>query len=748
MSFTRLRQFVAERLVGKRRNKISRPAPSRLPFFEALEDRHLPAAGPREQYMLELINRMRANPAAELPLLLNSGDPNVLSSLNFFNVNQTLLAQQWAALTPGPPLAWNDAIASASVAHSLLMAQLDIQDHVLPGEADLGVRFTAAGYTGWNFIAENIFAYSQSIFHAHAALAIDWGFDAGGIQTGAGHRTNLMSQGVREMGIGIVDGLPGKQTGPLVITQDFGNRFNFGNPFLLGVAFKDINADTFYTQGEGLAGVNVAINGTGGNFVTTTGPGGGYQLQVPSGAYTVTFSGGTLLGPVVKNVVVSTANAKVDARVGDQGTLAFTETAKDVAEGGGSVTLTVSRTGDASSTVSVQFATGAGTAAPGTDYTATAGTLTFAPGESSKTITVTILNDNSAEGTETIPLALSNPTGGAALGQSTATIRIIDDESAGFVQFESLLFRVPEFMGTATVTATRTDGLLGGVTVLYATSDGTAKAGVDYTATSGQVTFGAGQTSKIFTINFNPDLVLLGKKTVNLTLDNPTGASLGSPATAVVAILDDEGSASQRYVATVFLDVLKRPVDPSGLAYWSGRLDQGLPRGVLVDAIDHGDEYFGNIIRPAYNKFLGREADASGLQYWIGQMRQGLTDEQLEAGFIGAPEYYQFTGNTNVLWIRAMYQNLLGRQPDQGGENFWLSRLGQGASRASIALGFAASPEREAIGVRDLYARYLGRLASDTEVAYWVSQFTTGVTNEQIVTGFAGSIEYFQSNVV
>src|SRR5262245_6347924 len=131
------------------------------PRLEALEDRTLPAAGLREQFMLELINRMRTNPAAELPLLLNSNDPAVQNALAFFNVNTTLLTQQWATLTPVPPLAYNDSLAAAAVFHSEKMREFDQQEHQLPGEPDLAARVQAFGYTGFSLVGENIFAFAE-----------------------------------------------------------------------------------------------------------------------------------------------------------------------------------------------------------------------------------------------------------------------------------------------------------------------------------------------------------------------------------------------------------------------------------------------------------------------------------------------------------------------------------------------------------------------------------------------------------
>ena len=84
--------------------------------------------------------------------------------------------------------------------------------------------------------------------------------------------------------------------------------------------------------------------------------------------------------------------------------------------------MTVVRVGGAGGTVSVAYATGGGTAVPGTDYTSESGVLTFGPGVTSQTIAVPILN-STAGSDKTFSLVLSSPTGGATLG-SPATLTI------------------------------------------------------------------------------------------------------------------------------------------------------------------------------------------------------------------------------------------------------------------------------------------------------------------------------------
>lgn len=288
--------------------------------LELLEDRWVPALDPTglEQEMLEHVNRMRLNPAAELSLLvdklspIHSQDPIINSAVNFFEVNGTVLQSQWSKLTPVPALAWNEKLMTAALGHNQMMIQHDEQSHQLPGEPDLGVRVSKAGYN-FNSVRESIFAFGESVFSAHAAFAIDWGFTPTGIQDPPGHRDNIMSSDTREVGISILSENDGKTSvGPLVVTKNFGNRFNFGNPFLLGVAYQDQNKNGRYDSQEGLSGVTITIDGVN-DFQTKTMTAGGYQIQVPAGKYTVTFSGGALSQPIVKAVTVGSTNVKVDA---------------------------------------------------------------------------------------------------------------------------------------------------------------------------------------------------------------------------------------------------------------------------------------------------------------------------------------------------------------------------------------------------------------------------------------------------
>jgi hypothetical protein len=250
-----------------------------------------------EQEMLELVNRMRQNPAGELSLLINSDDPGVNNAIAYFDVDLEVLAQQWSSLTPVAPLAWSSEINDAARFHNQKMIETDTQSHQLPGEPSVGERVTNASYQ-WATIGENVYAYAQSVFDAHAAFAIDWGNEPNGIQDPPGHRNNIMNADFREVGIGNTpENNSATDVGPLVVTQDFGNsqalKWDGDNEgWLLGVAYLDLDGDSFYDAGEGLNDVSVNVNGINGtnfNQTVNTWSAGGYQILLEPGDYQLTF---------------------------------------------------------------------------------------------------------------------------------------------------------------------------------------------------------------------------------------------------------------------------------------------------------------------------------------------------------------------------------------------------------------------------------------------------------------------------
>ena len=229
--------------------------------------------------------------------------------------------------------------------------------------------------------------------------------------------------------------------------------------------------------------------------------------------------------------------------INDDSSVGFSLPTYFVNEGivGGNVVVGVSKRGATNATTTVAYATRAGSAVAGGDYSTRAGLLTFLPGQTNLTFLVPIVDDTLVEGNETFSVTLTNATN-SVLALSSATVTIIDNDfSAGNLTFNQPAYAVSEGAGTIVITVLRTNGTTGVVTAGYLTSPGTATAGADYTSAAGLLTFADGQSSQTITITIANDSEVEGDETLTLTLGTPSGgAQISGSSNAVITIQDDE----------------------------------------------------------------------------------------------------------------------------------------------------------------------------------------------------------------
>jgi hypothetical protein len=196
--------------------------------------------------------------------------------------------------------------------------------------------------------------------------------------------------------------------------------------------------------------------------------------------------------------------------------------------------------------ISVQYATADDTAKAGSDYTATSNTLSFAPGETSKTITVPIVGDTVAEATETFKLNLSNPTN-ATIGDGQGIGTITDNDAASVSPRISIndvtITEGNSGTSNAVFTVSLSQASNQAVSVNYATANGTATAGSDFTATSNTLSFAPGETSKTITVPIVSNTVAEATETFTVNLSNPTNATI-QDGQGVGTILDNDSSSN------------------------------------------------------------------------------------------------------------------------------------------------------------------------------------------------------------
>jgi subtilisin family serine protease len=224
------------------------------------------------------------------------------------------------------------------------------------------------------------------------------------------------------------------------------------------------------------------------------------------------------------------------------GTFNLNRSSFSESEGAGNITIDISRLDDGEGGAVINYSLTDDTALAGRDFIANNGTLVFGPDDFFKTFNITLIDDRVYRGSRVINLTLSNPGGNSSIGSNaTATVTITENDPQPVLQFCAASYAVAENAGYATVTVTRSANLYGPVSVTYATSDGTARAGINYTASGGILAFDDGEAMKAFQIPIINNSYNGTTKTVNLTLSVPTNYSvLGVNRSAVITITDDD----------------------------------------------------------------------------------------------------------------------------------------------------------------------------------------------------------------
>jgi hypothetical protein len=204
--------------------------------------------------------------------------------------------------------------------------------------------------------------------------------------------------------------------------------------------------------------------------------------------------------------------------------------------------FTVNLSSASTQTVKVNYATANGTAVAGSDYTATSNTLTFAPGQTSQTISVPVIGDTITEANETFTVNLATPTN-ATISDAQGVGTIVNDDLAVVLPQLSIndvsLTEGNSGTSNAVFTVKLSTPSTQTIKVNYATANGTAVAGSDYTATSNTLTFAPGQTSQTISVPVIGDTITEANETFTVNLSTPTNATIAD-AQGVATILDND----------------------------------------------------------------------------------------------------------------------------------------------------------------------------------------------------------------
>jgi hypothetical protein len=265
----------------------------------------------------------------------------------------------------------------------------------------------------------------------------------------------------------------------------------------------------------------------------------------------------------------------------------------DTGEGGASVVVTVNRTGNTSGTSTVDFASSNGSASQLKDYEVANGTITFAAGQTSRTFRVLIVDDVFPESSETVNLTLSNSTNASLAAPSTATVTIVDNDSAGTTSPVAKQF-VANLTPGQVVPPVSSNGIGGGV-VLLSQDETTAKVSLIYSRLSG-----------------SPFLA---------TIRGPAPPGVNGP---VVFHLSSGEPVTDLPITTSMQQVTELKAGLHFMSvHTSGAGANGEIRGQLQWNPAEEADFF---VRQAYFDFLSRVPDAGGFSFWTNEISQCQSD--------------------------------------------------------------------------------------------------------------------------
>lgn len=372
--------------------------------------------------------------------------------------------------------------------------------------------------------------------------------------------------------------------------------------------------------------------------------------------------------------------------------------------------------------------------------------VTFQPGQTLATVVYEPVDDGQSEGLQTATVKI-DPTSlpaeslanAAMLGfTSSVEVSVTDGSDIPSIVFPTLSgadATGSEADGKITFELALSEATTETVSVAYTTVDGSAEANSDYTPTSGTVVFAPGETRKEVTVSILKDAATDPDETLQLK------------------ILDRAG---------VFLDGGGDVLTLTGTIRDSALIDNSQNKP-LFGSIDTTTDSAGGQLYAVYEGLLNRAPDALGIEDWAEARESGASLQQIVDSFLHSGEYTLQFGSvdaeSNAGFVEELYQGVLNRASDPGGQNNWVAALSNGTSRADVALGFVLSAEHvasvqgaiaagvfvpnfEASQSARFYHGLLDRAPDAQGLQDWTRALESGASLSSIGASFLGSGEY------
>jgi hypothetical protein len=205
------------------------------------------------------------------------------------------------------------------------------------------------------------------------------------------------------------------------------------------------------------------------------------------------------------------------------------------------------------------------------------------------------------------------------------------------------------------------------------------------------------------------------------------------------------GTANQRLVEQLYLDLLQRQADGSGLAFWSAQLDAGAPAQSIALGIEGSPEYQKLEVQQLYLHYLHRTADAQGLAFFTGQLAAGATTEQVASEIVSSSEYFNVRGGgSNSGALAALFGDALGRAITPAEQSSFAAQFSNGASFGDVSAEVFNSQEFSGHLIDVLFQDFLRRRADASGVSFFGNTLSGGSGDPvlDVIAGILGSGEY------
>jgi hypothetical protein len=215
-----------------------------------------------------------------------------------------------------------------------------------------------------------------------------------------------------------------------------------------------------------------------------------------------------------------------------------------------------------------------------------------------------------------------------------------------------------------------------------------------------------------------------------------SGDSNTAPGTSAPLVLS-VGIPVEQYINDVYLQLLHRPVDASGLEFWLGNLTLGGSHqhfvNTLIKTAAHQQAEIGFTYGTILNRFATANELASGSR---------ITNLALQAKLYGSDEFFTNSGGTNESFLSALGQGVLGTPLSTAQVATFTSELNRGTSRTTVARQVLQSFSGESAQVNQVYTSLLGRSASSKELKSGVASLSRSQTIDPVLAGVLASAEF------